>query len=493
MTVSTNAMEIVETMIKGVEKLEYYTEAGRMEDLSFDCLAVMRELEGQIEEEVHSDEVNAKNLLELSAKLADYTQACDYFREEAIALDKKTEEEMTMTEKARLQEVIQSLHLTLDGVEYDGKVDRFNDYRFECLNVVENIEMAIEESVASDDESADNVDKVFALSKEVLVYLAAADHFAKKAALAKEEEAMEEEGPSYYDVLAEVVEEDRSAVLADEEVVVEEETVVTAAADVADVEEEVTMTEEQVVEVEVVEEVKPGTQEAALLELRAALQTRHVELTAKFEDALATAKYEVANGSVEVAAIYRDMTALLEQQLQEVEAKLAKANKQLTKLRVAKVVAAPVIATVVAAKAVVRVVRVVASAVRVVGRFVVSAAKKLVAVVGRVFSKKAPVVATATDVATVTPAAKAKAVVAGTVGVAGVVVTRTASGARKVVGAVKRGYARVSTFVLGASIVIASVGHKAGRVLNTVASVVQASFAAGVSKVKGLGKGGAVA
>lgn len=105
MTVQTNAMEIVETMIKGIEDIPYFTEAGRMEDLSFECLDVIRTLEEQIEEEVLSDNTNVKNLLALTSQLADYTVACDYFKDAVIEEDNKTEEEENMTNEYTIEEV----------------------------------------------------------------------------------------------------------------------------------------------------------------------------------------------------------------------------------------------------------------------------------------------------------------------------------------------------------------------------------------------------
>ena len=238
--------------------------------------------------------------------------------------------------------------------------------------------------------------------------------------------------------------------------------------------------------------VKPGTQEAALIEYKTALNTRHVELNAKFEDLLATAKQESATGSVELAAMYRDMATLVEQQLQEVEAKLATVNKQLTKLRVAKAVAAPVIATVVAYKAIVRISRVVFNGVAFVGRFVVRAAKKVVATARRVFSKgnrpAAAVTATAKATATtVVSATKAKSVrVAHTV--KAIVLSGTArvvGGARKGAAVVKAAYGRVSDFVLAASIVVVATAHKAGTVLNNVSTATHTVVSNAVSNVKG--------
>lgn len=398
MTVLTNAMEIVETMIKAIEDVAYYTEAGRMEDLSYDCLTVIKAIESDIEEEVHSDNTNVKNLMALTSKLVDYTEACEYFKAATIEEDKKKEEETTMTEQT------------------------------------------------------------------VVV-----------------------EGKDYYDVMAEVNEDNLQAALADEGMVSGELTTDTT-------EEETIMTEQAIVEV-AVEEVKPSTQEAALLELQAALELRHVELNTKFEDTLAKAKEEAATGSMATADIYRSMLELLEQQLTELEAKLTKVSKQLTKLRVAKAAAAPVIAVVVATKAVVKVVKVVAHAVSTVAKFIVRLGKAGVASVRRLVSKRAGVVTAARTTGS-TVKANAKATVAARTAATKVVFARTvaklkagrvraAAIARAGVAKVQAVYGRVANRVLAASIVMVALGHKVGTVLNNVSSATHTVVSNTIANVKG--------
>lgn len=389
-----------------------------------------------------------------------------------------------MTVSRRTVEIVKHLSDSLAQVEYHTEAGRMEDYSYECLNSMQDIERQIDEEL---DSAKPDMNKVKALNVELNDYQAATDYFRaameiedNKADKTEEEMTMTEqtvveEGKGYYDVIAEVNEDNLQAALADEGMVSGEQTTT---------EEETTMTEEQ---------VKPNTQEAALIEYKAALNTRHLELNAKFEDLLATAKQEAATGSVELAAMYRDMATLVEQQLQEVEAKLATVNKQLTKLRVAKAVAAPVIAVVVAAKAIVRISRVVFNGVAFVGRFVVRSAKKVVATARRVFTKtnrpavSATVTTAKATATTVVSATKAKSVrVAHTV--KAIVLSGTArvvGGARKGAAMTKAAYGYVANHVLAASILAVVLARKAGTVLNNVSTATHTVVSNAVSNVKG--------
>lgn len=469
---------LLTTKFMAIEPMEEFimtTEQMELMELIEDCKRLMVATQARLEECIEDKDWNGVKTM--SDSLAEKELWIEEIEEKLSALSDTTEEEIKMTEQTRLQEVIQEMHLSLDGVDYDNNAERFNDYRFECLNASENIDMVIANIIDCGADDAVSLATLAGMKKERLVYIEAAEYFSNKADTTEEETIMTEEVTVVEEVVATPV-----------------TPVVDAAADVADVEEDVTMTEQTVVEV-AVEEAVPNSQEAALKELKVALDLRHVELSAKFQDALAKGKEEAVNGSVEVAAIYRDMAVLLEQQLQELEAKLTKTSKQLTKLRIARTVAAPVIAVVVTAKAVVRVAKLVAHVVISGIRVIVRAGQFVGSVVRRVFTKKTDDVATVVPATTeaAVPSATVATAIKATVAVTGVAFTRTASGVRKATAAIRAAYGRMATAVLGASIVITATAHKAGSLLNDASVVVHASVATAIDTVKGLRFGRAAA
>ena len=258
------------------------------------------------------------------------------------------------------------------------------------------------------------------------------------------------------------------------------------------VEEEETMTEQTVTEEKSnEEEVKmTNTQEELLVELIGTLEVRHIELTSKFEDTIALAKTEAASGSVELAETYKAIAEVVGQQLNEVEVKLTSAKKKLTRVRAAKVVAAPVIVAVEVTKVAVKVVKVVVKSACVVGKIVVRSGKKIVSFVLGLFGKKKvkSVVSSSKSASTVV-VSKAKVLTSKSKSIAKSVASRVASASRKVSAVVLKGCNATANFVLGTSIVVFFVSHKAGLLLSQAASIVRTRVKSSIDTFKGFRRG----